>query len=143
MPWASRSATIASQSRVSRVSGAREQGHHPYQPLLNQQGVAGKGHHALRVVPIPGPRCVRHGTRHWSGEAALPGDEADLELADGNPSVGSIQMHVQAGAGLQYQGGAGLVEGPDAGESGIEMADEGLRAALEGGAGRRPGRDWP
>ena len=67
----------------------------------------------------------------------LPGDPADLELADRDAGVRPVDVGVQPGAGPEFEDVARLVERPDPGERAVEVADGHLGAAAEHLAERR------
>ena len=109
-----------------------EQGKDPRYTIADEQGVAGERDHPLPLRPR---LVVNIGvTDDGVGEVGMPlgGDAADLQGADWNAGVGTVDMGIETGAGPQHQDArVRLVEGPDAGEGGVEVGDERLRAALE------------
>ena len=122
--------------RLHRGVGERlagEHRHHAHQPVVHQERVARKGHHALPLRP---PLVAHTGIdRHGVGQVRPPllGDQADLVLADRNPAVRAVQVGVQPGAGLEFENVPLGVERPDAGEGPVQVAHQGLGTALEHG----------
>ena len=58
------------------------------------------------------------------------GNETDFVLAHPYAAVGSIQVRVTTGTGLEFQGLRCFIEGPDAGEGDVQMAYYHLGALL-------------
>jgi len=72
-------------------------------PPPNQQGVTGEGDHALALRPagVADAGIAADSVR----QVGLPflGDQADLELANRHAPVGTVEVRVEARAGLQLQ----------------------------------------
>ena len=106
---------------------------------IDDERVAGKGDHAFARRPfrVGDIRIVRHVVREV-GAAALR-DAADLELPHRHPSVRSVEMRVEPGAGAEDEHGLRLIEHPDAREGGVEMAHEQFAGAVQARAQLRLG----
>src|SRR5262249_43549949 len=65
----------------------REQRHHSDQPILDNQWVAGEGNHSVILCPA----LIMHAwiVDNIIGEMRflLPGNQADLQVSNGNPTV--------------------------------------------------------
>ena len=62
---------------------------------------------------------------------SLLGDQADLELADRHSGMGTVQVGVQARAGLEFEDVPLRANRPDARERRVQVPHDGLGAALQ------------
>ena len=64
----------------------------------------------------------------------VPGDRPDLVASQGHAAVGAVDVGVHAGARLQLEDFAGVVQRPDAGQRHVEVAHQRLGALLQHGS---------
>ena len=116
-----------------RQGVACEHGHDPQQAVVDDQRIAGERHHSLAL----GPLLISHARVADDGigqvRLALLGDQSDLELADGDPAMGTVKVRVHSAAGDQQQCLALVVDEPDAGKCRSQVPHQAVSAALEHG----------
>ena len=117
--------------RLGDELGPGKEGHDPHHPALHHQGMAHKTHQAVTPHPF---LVIDVGLRRdivGETELGLPGDAADLVLPQGDAAAQAVDVGVQPGAGLHLQDVVLGVQGPDAGQGGIQMLHQGLGAQLQ------------
>ncbi len=120
--------------RLERRLGERfagEEGDDPDQAILDDERIAGEGHHAFSFRPclIAHPGIADH--RMGQMGLALLRDAPDLLLADPNSAVPAVQVGVHPRARLKNQDVRSLLERPDASERRAQVVDDRLAAAAE------------
>ena len=101
------------------------------QPVLDHQRISGEGDHPLPLHPLLGRDTGVADDRVGQVWPPLPGDQADLELANRDAGVRAVDVRVHPGAGAQLQRVARPVERPDPGECPVQVPDGQFGAAIE------------
>src|SRR4029077_10750779 len=110
---------------------SREYRQNAHPLAAREQGKSGKSHHALDASPVTVAqmRIVDDVVRDIG--CSLLGDAADVQVADRNETMRTIDVRVHSCAGFELEESSILRRDPDAGECGAYVLDDAFEAGLK------------